>query len=49
MEIAEFKAIIKELEPTLPDNELEAIVEEVDADGSGRIEFHEFMAVMVGD
>uniref|UniRef100_A0A336MWX1 CSON002481 protein n=1 Tax=Culicoides sonorensis TaxID=179676 RepID=A0A336MWX1_CULSO len=45
---AEFKKIIKEIEPDLPDNELDDIVDEVDADGSGRIEFEEFLEVMIG-
>uniref|UniRef100_A0A336L1H3 CSON002481 protein n=1 Tax=Culicoides sonorensis TaxID=179676 RepID=A0A336L1H3_CULSO len=48
LDIAEFKAIIKEIEPELPDKELDEVVEEVDADGSGRIEFEEFLAVMAG-
>ncbi|XP_063700634.1 troponin C, isoallergen Bla g 6.0101-like [Culicoides brevitarsis] len=49
LDIAEFKAIIKEIEPELPENELNDVVEEVDVDGSGRIEFEEFLAVMVGE
>lgn len=49
LSIPEFKGILKEIEPELPDKELDEIVEEVDADGSGRIEFEEFMSVMVGE
>lgn len=48
LSIEEFKGIIKEIEPELPEKELDDVVDEVDADGSGRIEFEEFLAVMVG-
>lgn len=37
--VADFKAILKELEPELPDAEAEAIVKELDTDQSGTIEF----------
>lgn len=49
LEIDEFKSIIKEIEPDLPDDELDHFVNEVDADGSGKIEFEEFLEVMVGE
>lgn len=49
LSIEEFKAIIKEIEPELPETELNDVVEEVDADGSGRIEFEEFLGVMAGE
>lgn len=45
----EFKGIVKEIEPDLPADELDKVVDEVDADGSGRIEFEEFLQVMVGE
>ncbi|XP_063700635.1 troponin C-like [Culicoides brevitarsis] len=48
LELAEFKSVLKEIEPELPDQELDDIVDEVDADGSGRIEFEEFLEVMIG-
>lgn len=48
MELAEFKSVLKEIEPELPEKELDDIVDEVDADGSGRIEFEEFLEVMIG-
>lgn len=37
--VADFKLILKELEPELPDPEAEQIVKELDTDGSGTIEF----------
>lgn len=49
LSIEEFKAIVKEIEPDLPEKDLDDIVDEVDADGSGRIEFEEFLEVMAGD
>jgi len=42
------KGILLELEPTLPDSQLMEIVEEVDEDGSGTIDFDEFMGMMMG-
>lgn len=49
LEIDEFKSIIKEIEPDLPEDELDEFVNEVDADGSGKIEFEEFLEVMIGE
>jgi calmodulin len=37
--VADFKAILKEIEPELADAEAEAIVKELDTDFSGTIEF----------
>lgn len=48
LEIEEFKSIIKEIEPDLPEDELDQFVHEVDSDGSGKIEFEEFLEMMVG-
>ncbi len=42
------KGILGELDPTLTEDELEDIVDEVDADGSGTVDFDEFMAMMTG-
>lgn len=36
---ADFKGILKELDPELPEAELDEIVKEIDADESGTIEF----------
>lgn len=37
--VADFKALLKEVESELPDAEAEQIVKELDTDGSGTIEF----------
>jgi Ca2+-binding EF-hand superfamily protein len=36
---ADFKGILKELDPEMPDAEIEEMVKEIDADASGTIEF----------
>jgi len=40
--------IIRELDPKLTGADLKAIVEEVDEDGSGTVDFDEFMEMMTG-
>ena len=42
------KEILHELEPKLTDVELDRIIEEVDVDGSGTVDFDEFMEMMTG-
>jgi len=42
------KEIMKELDPKLTKDELEQIIEEVDEDGSGTVDFDEFMEMMTG-
>lgn len=42
------KEILKELDSKLTDDDLENIIEEVDEDGSGTLDFDEFMAMMSG-
>merc|ERR1711994_199248 len=42
------KEILKELDNKLTDDDLENIIEEVDEDGSGTLDFDEFMAMMAG-
>jgi len=46
--IETLKGILLELEPNLGDEQLMEIVEEVDEDGSGTIDFDEFMGMMMG-
>ncbi|CAB4057543.1 CALM [Lepeophtheirus salmonis] len=46
--IETLKGILLELEPKLTDEQLMEIVEEVDEDGSGTIDFDEFMGMMMG-
>lgn len=40
--------ILHELDDKLSNNELDMIIEEIDADGSGTVDFDEFMTVMQG-
>lgn len=35
----EFKIILREIDPELPEDELDEIIDEIDADGSGTIDF----------
>lgn len=42
------KEILKELDSKLTNDDLENIIEEVDEDGSGTLDFDEFMAMMSG-
>jgi len=42
------KEILKELDPKLTGDELESIVDEVDDDKSGTVDFEEFMKMMMG-
>jgi len=42
------KEIMKELDPMLTKDDLEEIIEEVDEDGSGTVDFDEFMEMMTG-
>jgi len=42
------RQILKELDDKLTDEDLDGIIEEVDADGSGTVDFDEFMEMMTG-
>ncbi|KAF2346368.1 EF-hand domain [Trinorchestia longiramus] len=42
------KEILKELDPKLTRDDLDSIIEEVDEDGSGTVDFDEFMEMMKG-
>merc|ERR1719445_508571 len=42
------KEILREIDPTLTKNDLENIIEEVDEDGSGTMDFDEFQEMMMG-
>ncbi|XP_035910142.1 troponin C, isoallergen Bla g 6.0101-like [Anopheles stephensi] len=44
-----FKKILQELDGAVPENELDDIIDEIDADGSGTVDFEEFMEVMTGE
>ncbi|XP_023946350.1 troponin C, isoallergen Bla g 6.0101 [Bicyclus anynana] len=43
------KEIFKELDNTLSEEDLEAMITEIDADGSGTVDFDEFLEVMTGE
>merc|ERR1712045_828541 len=43
------KEILREIDGSLSDYEVEQIVEEVDEDASGTVDFDEFMAMMTGE
>ena len=43
------KEILREIDSTLNEYNLDQIVDEVDEDGSGTIDFDEFMAMMTGE
>ena len=44
----EVRALMKKLAQTLTEEEIDAIMEEVDTDGDGEISFDEFRAMMFG-
>ena len=43
------KEILREIDTELTEYELDEIVEEVDEDGSGTVDFQEFMVMMTGE
>ena len=43
------KEILREIDASLNEDNLEQIVDEVDEDGSGTVDFDEFMAMMTGE
>ena len=43
------KEILREIDTDLTEAELDEVVEEVDEDGSGTVDFDEFMAMMTGE
>ena len=46
--VSALKEILHELDPKLTDYELDCIIEEVDGDCSGTVDFDEFMLMMTG-
>ncbi|KAK2584468.1 hypothetical protein KPH14_006843 [Odynerus spinipes] len=44
-----FRDILHELDDQIPEWELDNMIEEIDADGSGTVDYDEFMAVMTGE
>lgn len=47
--LAIFKEILRQLDGEIPEEELDDILDEIDADGSGTVDFEEFMGVMTGE
>ncbi len=43
------KEILREIDATLSEDNLDQIIEEVDEDGSGTVDFDEFMTMMTGE
>jgi len=43
------KEILKELDDQLTEKELDLMIEEIDSDGSGTVDFDEFMEMMTGE
>ncbi len=43
------KEILREIDASLTEDNLEQIVDEVDEDGSGTVDFDEFMQMMTGE
>jgi len=43
-----FVEILRELDPKLTQENLDDIIQEIDEDGSGTVDFEEFMAMMTG-
>ncbi|XP_052124760.1 troponin C, isoallergen Bla g 6.0101-like isoform X2 [Frankliniella occidentalis] len=45
----QLREILFELDGTITPSDMDNIIDEIDADGSGTVDFEEFMAVMCGD
>ncbi|KAG4073531.1 hypothetical protein HA402_000755 [Bradysia odoriphaga] len=43
------KEILRELDDQLTDHDLDGMIEEIDSDGSGTVDFDEFMEMMTGE
>jgi len=46
--VSSLKEILHELDPKLTSDEIDGIIEEIDEDGSGTVDFDEFMEMMTG-
>ena len=46
--IVSFQEILREIDTTLTEDDLDNIIEEVDEDGSGTLDFDEFQEMMMG-
>ncbi|XP_063360003.1 troponin C, isoallergen Bla g 6.0101-like isoform X1 [Cydia amplana] len=43
------REIFKELDASIPKDDLDAMIEDIDSDGSGTVDFEEFLEVMTGE
>jgi calmodulin len=48
IDVSDLKLIFQTLDPDMPDEEVDQIINEVDEDGSGTVDFEEFMKLMSG-
>jgi calmodulin len=48
IETGDLKTIFRALDPDMPDEEIDQIITEVDEDGSGTLDFEEFLKLMTG-
>jgi len=47
--VSDLRDILRALEPNLSEDELDEMIAEIDTDGSGTVDFDEFMEMMTGD
>jgi calmodulin len=48
IDVSDLKVIFNALDPDMPDEEIDQIIQEVDEDGSGTVDFEEFLKLMSG-
>jgi calmodulin len=48
IDVADLKIIFNALDPDMPEDEIDQIIQEVDEDGSGTVDFEEFLKLMSG-
>lgn len=48
IDVNDLKIIFNALDPDMPDEEIDQIITEVDEDGSGTVDFEEFLKLMTG-
>ncbi|GIX92721.1 troponin C [Caerostris extrusa] len=47
--VADLREILRALDDKLTEDELDEMIAEIDTDGSGTVDFEEFMEMMTGD
>jgi calmodulin len=48
IDVSDLKIIFNALDPDMPEEEIDQIIQEVDEDGSGTVDFEEFLKLMSG-